>query len=129
MKKQYFLFLAAILMLVCFSCSNDDEISDDLASGVAGLYTGSWNAYGGRYSGTCEVFKVTNKSVMLEMEILGVGIPDVPDVKLSDGGDGIINLKYTDSSGTLNGTIQGNTIVVSINDGTTTISFSGTKSE
>lgn len=126
MKKIQFLFLATVLMLICFGCSNDDD-AVDLATGVEGFYSGSWRVSGYNKSGTCEVIRVSDTKVTLEMEILGVGIPDVPDVKLSDGGDGIINLKYTDSSGTLNGTIQGNTIVVSINDGSTTISFSGTK--
>ncbi len=126
MKTQLFLF-TAIIVLVCFSCSNDDENSDDLASSAAGFYSGTWNAYGGKHSGTCEVIKVTNKSVSLEMEILGVGIPVVPDVNLSDGGDGKINLKYTDSSGNINGNIQGNSITMSITDGSTTISFSGTR--
>jgi hypothetical protein len=114
-------------MLICFGCSNDDENSDDLASSVAGLYNGTWNAYGSKQSGTCEIFKVSNTSVTLEMEILGVGIPEVPDVNLSDGGDGKIILKYKDSSGNLNGTIQGKSIKVSITDGSTTISFSGTR--
>jgi hypothetical protein len=86
-----------------------------------------WNAYGSTHSGTCEVIQVSNTAVKLEMEILGVPIPEVHDVNLSDGGNGKIILKYTDSSGTLNGTFQGKTITVSITDGSTTISFSGTK--
>jgi len=126
MKRKLFI-LAAIMLMICFGCSKHDDLPNDLASEAVGLYEGSWNANGGKHSGTCEVIKVTNTSVTLEMEILGVGIPEVPDVKVSDGGDGKINLKYTDSSGNINGTIQGNSITVSITDGSTTISFSGAR--
>jgi type 1 fimbria pilin len=126
MKNIHYLFLAAVLMLICFGCSNDDD-SADLASGVEGFYTGIWRVSGYNRSGTCEVIRVSDTKVKLEMEILGVGIPEMPDVKLSDSGDGIINLKYTDSSGILNGSIQGKLISVSIADGSTTISFSGTR--
>jgi len=62
------LFLAAIVMMICFGCSNDDD-TVDLASSEAGLYNGTWNTYGSKHSGTCEVLKVTNTSVTLDMEI------------------------------------------------------------
>lgn len=113
-------------MLICFGCSNDED-SVDLASGVEGFYSGSWRVSGYNRSGTCEVIRVSDTKVTLEMEILGVGIPEVPDVNLSDGGDGKIILKYTDSSGNINGTIQGNSITISITDGSTSLSFSGTR--
>jgi len=125
MKAQLF-FLTAVLMLICFGCSNDDD-SVDLASGVEGFYSGSWRVSGYNRSGTCEVIRVSDTKVTLEMEILGVGIPEMPDVKLSDGGNGTINLKYTDSSGNLDGKIQGESITISITDGSTSLSFSGTR--
>jgi hypothetical protein len=61
------------------------------------------------------------------MKILCVGMPEVPDVILSDGGSGKINLKYTDSSGYVEGTIQGKSITLIIDDGSTAISFAGTR--
>ena len=126
MKKQYLLFLLAITLMICFGCKKDSA-SADFATTAVGIYSGTWNVSGGNYSGTCEVTKVTDNTVKLTMAIMGSGIPGVPDVKLSSGGNGKINLNYSDTSGNVSGTIQGKTIAVSITDGTTTFSFSGTK--
>ncbi len=60
------------------------------------------------------------------LKIAGIGLP-VPDVKLSDGGSGKINLNYSDSDGTINGSVQGASITVKLTDGTTSFIFTGNK--
>ena len=109
MKKQQLFFLIAVMMMICFGCKKDSD-SADFASSAVGIYEGNWDAYGGNYYGTCEVSKVTNTTIKLTMEILGVSIPEIPDVKLSDDGSGKIKLSYSDPSGTVTGSIQGKTI-------------------
>jgi hypothetical protein len=126
MKKQIF-FLAAVILMICFGCSKDsDSPSTDLATSVAGLYDGTWDVSGTHY-GTCEVTKVTNKTARLNIKIIGIQIPGVPDVTLSDGGNGKINLKYSDSSATISGTFLNNGMTLLLTDGTTSFSFTGTK--
>ena len=124
MKKQLF-FLAAITMMICFGCSNDDDLPKDLASEAVGLYEGNWNVQNNAY-GTCEVVKITDTSAKLNLKIAGIQLP-VPDVNLSDGGNGKINLNYSDSGGSITGSVQGNTITVKLTDGTTSYTFTGIK--
>jgi hypothetical protein len=128
MKQKQIMSFAILMLLICFGCTKDDDSeSVDYSIKVKGIYEGTWDAYGGNHSGSCKVTKVTGTTVNLEMEILGTALPEVPDVKLSDGGKGKINLEYSDASGTLNGSIEGKVITVIIEDGSTTISFSGSK--
>lgn len=61
------------------------------------------------------------------MTIVGTTIPTLPDVKLSDGGNGVINLNYSDPSGTATGSIENKTMRLTVDDGSTSISFSGIK--
>jgi hypothetical protein len=127
MKRLRILFLSAIVMLVCFGCGNDDN-SIDMAADIAGSYTGTWDVSGYTRSGACEVIRVSDTSVKLTLEILGVELPDIPHVTLSDGGNGKTNLSYSDSEGSVAGSVQGKVIIVTISDGTTSFSFTGNKS-
>ncbi len=124
MKKQLF-FLVAIAVMVCFGCSKDDDLPADLASEIAGMYEGNWNVQNNAY-GTCEIVKISDKSAKLYLKIAGIGLP-VPDVNLSDGGGGKVNLNFSDSSGTISGSAQNNTITVKLTDGSTVYSFTGSK--
>ena len=124
MKKQLF-FLALIMMMICFGCSKDDDLPKDLASEAVGLYEGNWNVQNNAY-GTCEVVRITDTSAKLYLKIAGVQLP-VPDVNLSDGGSGKINLNYSDSDGTISGSVQGKAITVKLTDGTISYTFAGNK--
>jgi hypothetical protein len=124
MKTQLF-FLTAIIAMVCFGCSNDDDLPKDLASEVAGLYEGNWNVQNNAY-GTCEVVRLSDTSAKLNLKIAGIQLP-VPDVKLSDGGSGKINLNYSDSGGSISGSVQSTSITIKLTDGTTSYTFTGTK--
>jgi hypothetical protein len=126
MKKQLF-FLAAIMLMICFGCSKDSESPAGIADDAVGVYSGSWSINSMRASGTCKVIKVSGSSVDLEMTAAGTTIPTIPKVALSDGGNGKIKLSYSDPSGSLTGTIQGNSISLTLIAGTITETFSGSK--
>jgi hypothetical protein len=125
MKKQQFLLLAIIMLMICFGCSNDDDLPKDLASEAVGLYEGKWNVQNNAY-GTCEVVRINDTSAKLNLKIAGIQLP-VPDVKLSDGGNGKINLNYSDSEGSISGSFQNSAIIVKLPDGTTSYTFTGNK--
>ncbi|MDO9254111.1 MAG: hypothetical protein Q7U54_01265 [Bacteroidales bacterium] len=129
MRQKFIFSLAIFILMICFGCEkNSDDSSVDLAANSTGVYSGTWVIVGtGQVAGTCEVVKASGTSVNLVMTAGGQSIPTLPGVKLSDGGSGIIKISYTDSSGTLNGTIQNKSLSFTIKAGTITETFSGTK--
>jgi hypothetical protein len=62
----------------------------------------------------------------LYLKIAGIQLP-VPEVNLSDGGSGKINLNYSDSGGSITGNVQSKAITVKLTDGTTSYTFTGIK--
>lgn len=126
MKKMHLLLLVTTLVLLFAGCKKDSSQAD-LASMSVGIYDGTWTVYGQTLSGTCELTRVSSTSVNIAMTIIGTSIPSLPNVKLSDAGNGIIKLNYSDPSGTATGTISNKTITFIIDDGDTSISFSGSK--
>ena len=126
-RKQIFYFLVVILM-IGYGCKKDSDTSGDLTAGKSGSYVGSMTLVGtGTVAATCKVVKVSNTTVNLEMTVAGETIPTLPSVTLSDAGSGKINLSYTDSSGSLNGSIVNNTLTFTLQAGTIQENFSGTK--
>jgi hypothetical protein len=118
-----------MIALVSQGCDKDDnEQSNDYATKVAGSYTGIWDVIGiGQVNGTCKLIKVSNTSVNLESTAGGTTVPTIPGIKLSDSGNGKIKMSYSDSSGTLNGYIEDNTITFTIKAGSIEEIFTGTK--
>lgn len=129
MRQKLIFPLAVSILVICFGCEkNSDDPSVDLATKSTGVYTGTWVVVGtGQSAGTCEVVKISGTTVNLVMTAGGQSIPTLPGVKLSDGGSNKIKISYTDSSGSLNGTIQDNSILFTIKAGSITETFSGTK--
>lgn len=129
MKNKQILSLLFVLIMIGFGCEKDtDTPSSLIVNDAVGIYSGTWVVVGkGQASGTCEVIKVSDTSVNLEMTISGQVIPTLPGVKLSDEGNGKIKLSYSDPSGTLTGSIQNNSINLTLKAGTITETFSGTK--
>jgi hypothetical protein len=129
MKSKQILAIAIIISMICFGCEkNSDDATIDYAKTASGTYSGTWVVVGtGQTYGTCEVVKVTATSVNLKMTAGGTTIPTLPDVKLSDGGSGKVKISYTDSGGTLTGTIENKTISFTLKAGTITETFTGTK--
>jgi len=129
MKQKLIFSLAISILMICWGCEkNSDDSSADLAANSTGVYTGIWAIPGtGQVAGTCQVVKVSGASVNLVMTAGGQSIPTLPGVKLSDSGSGKINISYSDSGGTLNGTIENKSLSFTIKAGTITETFSGTK--
>ena len=127
MKKQNYFILIAILLMIVTGCKKSSE-SPDYASNSTGVYTGIWVVPSiGQIEGTCEIIKVTTTTVNVKMTAGSQPTPTVPGAKLSDGGSGTVNIKYTDSSGTLNGTIKDKTINLTLTAGSITETFTGTR--
>lgn len=124
--KKHHIILTLLMLAICSGCSKEEDIEADLASGIAGIYEGRWDVQNNAF-GTCDVGKVSDRSVKLNMEIMGIEIPEVPDVKLSDGGNGKTNLNYSDPSGTISGSVQSKVITIKITDGSTSYTFTGNK--
>jgi hypothetical protein len=127
MRQKRILSISIVILMICFGCEKSSD-SPDLVTGLTGMYTGVWVVNGtGQVSGTCDVVKVSNTIVKLEMTAGGSAMPVIPGVKLSDGGNGKIILKYSDSSGTLDGDIYHKTIILTLVSGSSSTTFSGTR--
>jgi hypothetical protein len=70
---------------------------------------------------------VSATSVNLIIKVGGQVSPISPEINLSDGGSGKIILSYTDSEGTINGTIVNKVLSLTLKSGTITETFSGTR--
>ena len=129
MKNKQILTIAIIISLISFSCEKDKENSSvDLATNAEGLYSGTFVVVGsGQVSGTCQVSRISNTTVNIKIRAGGQISPASPAINLSDGGSGKIILTYSDSEGTINGTIVNKTLSLTIKAGTVTETFSGTK--
>ena len=127
MRQKQILYLATIILMIFFGCKKSST-SPDLATPSSGTYSGTWVVVGtGSTYGTVQVVKVSNTSVNLIMTAGGTNLPTIPGAKLTDAGSGTKNVSYTDSSGTLTGTITGNTISITLVAGSIQETFTGTK--
>jgi hypothetical protein len=123
--KQIFFFLVVILM-IGYGCKKDSE-STDLTSGKTGTYVGSLQVVGlATVNANCSVTKVSNTSANLVLTVVGQPV-SLPGVSLSDGGSGKVNLSYSDSSGTLTGSIENATLTFTLQAGSVTEIFTGDK--
>ena len=128
MKKHQIISLSIIILMMCFGCKKDSVTTPaGIADNAVGVYSGGWYISSMNASGTCEVVKASATSVDLKMTVAGQVIPTIPKVALSDLGNGKTKLSYTDPSGTLTGTIQNNSITLTLDDGSTSMTFSGNK--
>lgn len=129
MKNKQIFAIAVIITMVCFGCKKDNNDSPvDLGFNATGMYSGTWVVVGtGQVSGTCQVYRVSNTSINLKITAAGQTSPTSPEINLSDGGSGEIILSYTDSEGTINGTIVNKVLALTIKSGTITEIFTGTK--
>ena len=129
MRQKLVFSLAISILMICFGCKKDsDTPSIDLSVNAVGMYSGTWVVVGtGQASGTCSVNKVSTTSVNLIIKIGGQISPISPEINLSDGGSNKIILSYTDSEGTINGTIVNKVLALTLKSGTITETFTGTK--
>jgi hypothetical protein len=131
MKNKQILAIALIISIICLGCEKNKDKDDptaDLSANAEGLYSGTFVVVGtGQVSGTCQVTRVSNTSVNIKIRAGGSISPVSPAINVSDGGSGKIILSYSDSEGTINGTIVNKTLSLTIKAGTVTETFSGTK--
>lgn len=129
MKIIQILAAVIIISLICFGCEKDKgDTSPDISVIAEGLYSGTFVVVGsGQVSGTCQVSRISNTTVNIKIRAGGQISPASPAINLSDGGSGKIILTYSDSEGTINGTIVNKTLSLTIKAGTVTETFSGTK--
>jgi hypothetical protein len=128
MKTKQLLSIALLVLLICNSCKKDDDSSADVTQNTLGIYSGTWVVVGtGQTSGTVDVQKASNSTVNLIMTAGGTSLPTIPKVKLSDQGNGIMKLTYSDPSGTLNGTVGNNSISLTLVAGSITETFNGSR--
>jgi hypothetical protein len=128
MGQKPILFITIFILMICSGCKKSSTTpSTDYASNAAGLYSGTFVVAGiGQVPGTCEVIKVSNTSVNLK--VTAGGQPSTsPGINLSDGGNGKINLSYSDSNGTITGTVENKSLTLTIVSAGTQMTFSGTK--
>jgi len=117
--------IMGFLLMLAISCEKDKNLPD-YASEIVGTYFGTVNVVGtGTVSGSSILTKRSDQKVDLEIKMGSSSIPlNKIDVSLS-GGD--YNLKFTDSSGSFTGKVEGNLLTWTLTDGSTTIIFSGTR--
>ena len=111
--------------MLAISCEDDKNLPD-YASEIAGTYVGTVNVVGsGTVSGSSILTKRSDQKVDLEIKMGSSSIPlNRIDVSLS-GGD--YNLKFTDSSGSFTGKVEGNLLTWTLTDGSDTVIFSGNR--
>lgn len=124
--------MAFILILVC-SCTTKDDILPDYASKIVGTYNGTITLVGtGTLSSSSILSKSSEQLVDLKIEIGSESFNlDGISVSISTGdsissGD-IYNLKFTDSSGSFTGKVEGNRFTWTLNAENIRETFSGTK--
>lgn len=129
MKQKQILAIAVIITMVCFGCKKDNnDTPSDLGVYAAGLYSGTWVVVGvGQVPGTCQVTRVSSTSVTLIISAGGQTTPPSPAVALSDGGGGKVVFSYSDAGGSITGNVTGKSLTLSLNSGSITENFSGTK--
>ncbi|MDX9727504.1 MAG: hypothetical protein RBT38_14085 [Bacteroidales bacterium] len=125
MKTKVLLALT-ILVAVCFACEKDDS-GPDLATSVAGTYTGSIVVSGtGSTSCTSILTKKSNDKVDLKIIISTTTIP-LNGISVSSAGTDSWDLSYGDSSGSFEGNVQGNLLTWTLTGGGYTETFTGTR--
>ena len=112
--------------MLAISCEDDKNLPD-YASEVVGTYVGTVNVVGtGTVSGSSILTKRSDQKVDLEIK-MGSSSTPLNKINVSWPGGDIYNLKFTDSSGSFTGKVEGNLLTWTLTDGSTTIMFSGTR--
>ena len=119
----YTIFLFAFLNLLAAGCKKDQQ---DYASQITGTYRGTTTITGtGTVACTSTLGKNSNTSVNLTITIGSTNIP-LNGISVSKSGSAY-GLSYTDSSGSFNGTVDGNKLTWTMTASGTTETFSGTR--
>lgn len=121
----YPVILLGLILMLAISCKNG--ISPDYASEIEGTYVGNVTVVGtGTVPGSSILTKTSNKEVDLEI-ILGTESVPLTGIDVDSSDDDIYDLKYTDSSGSFTGKVEGNRLTWTMTAGSITETFDGTK--
>jgi hypothetical protein len=125
MKNLKIIFLIALLTFF-FSCSKD-EPNEDLASEIAGTYTGTVTANGSAsVAATSALIKHTNTVVNLIITIGSTPI-NLDGIDVTRSPNNIYALSLVDASGSFTGTVNGNKLDWTLTAGSIVDVFSGIK--
>ena len=132
MKQQktvwnYYPLIAMVFLLMFASSCENDENLPDYASKIAGDYTGTVFVIGSGSAPCCTtVSKSSGQEVDLKIKIGSNNTP-LDGIKVSSAGGDVYNLKYTDSSGSFTGSVDGNLLTYTLTAGSDKVTFSGIK--
>jgi hypothetical protein len=117
-----FTLLPGIIAFAFLSC----EKESDLAKEVSGTYSGTVTIVGtGSAPATSKLTRSSDERVNLVVTIYANNIP-LNGIKVSTSGNNYV-LSYTDSSGSLSGTVTGNRLDWTMTAGGMTETFTGTR--
>jgi len=120
-------FTAFVMMLAIFSACEKDDSGPDLATAVTGTYAGTITVVGtGSAAGTCVISKSSDTKVNMKITI-STTTATLPGISVSSAGTDSWDLSLTDSSGTFEGSVNGNTLTWTMTGGGYVETFSGTR--
>jgi hypothetical protein len=122
----YSLLVLGLLTTIAAGCTKKDDVVD-LASAIAGTYTGTINVGGSlSASASSNLSRSTNTIVNL---IITIGTTTIPlnGINVSNPSSNNYNLSLTDAGGSFIGTVQGNRLSWTLTAGSDVDVFTGTK--
>jgi hypothetical protein len=126
-KNRICIYLLIGFLLVLATNCKKDKTLPDYASKIAGTYNGTVTVIGtGTAAGSSTLTKSSEQVVDLEIIIGSSNIP-LDGIDISSDGDDIYNLKYTDSSGSFIGKVEGNKLTWTLTAGSVVDTFTGSK--
>lgn len=124
--KTTVLFVLIIIFTALNACEKD-ESGPDLASSITGTYTGTVNVSGTGSAGcTCVLSRSSNTKVNLSITVYSTTV-DLDGISVTSAGTDMYDLSLSDSSGSFEGTVDGNTLSWTLTGGGYTETFTGTR--
>jgi len=116
-----------MMMLAILSACEKDDSGPDLSSSVTGTYSGTVTVVGtGSAACVCVISKSSDTKVTMKITV-STTTATLPGISVSSSGTDSYDLSYTDSSGTFEGSVNGNTLTWTLTGGGYVETFSGTR--
>jgi hypothetical protein len=120
MKIKTLFIIVMLMVLAVAGCKKD---STDLASKIAGTYSGNFSFEINLLPGTAQLIRQSESLVTIRETYKGSSPFDIINVNVTDGGNGIVLLQRSADSIHVSGKVDGNKLDYSM----PVIDFSGTK--
>jgi len=115
-----------ILLMLAAGCEKDENLPD-YASEIAGNYNGTVTLVGtGTVPASTTINRSSNTKVNFKIIVGSTTIP-LDGISVSSSSSNVYTLSYTDSSGSCQGQVDGNTLTWTLTAGNMVETFSGTK--